>query len=148
MNASVLQEDCLIVRETLGERRFGSIDLPIAFGGSGSQILLAGRPAGPQAWIGMHEDQLFVQPADQAEVLHNGVPITRSTWLKPGDVVNLGAARLRIGDDGGLPAIEVDDGTTGNITAPPIITDQSRLHGASDEEAEPMTAVCSRGVRP
>jgi hypothetical protein len=141
LNASVLQEDCLIVREPLGERRFSSADLPIAFGGSGSQILLAGRPDGPQAWIGMHEDQLFVQPAEQAHVLHNGLPITRSTWLKPGDVVNLGAARLRIGDDAGLAAIEVDDGSTGNITAPPIITDETRLRGASEDEAEPIAAV-------
>ncbi|MFL6578613.1 MAG: PEGA domain-containing protein [Povalibacter sp.] len=141
MNASVLQEDCLVVRESLGERRFGSVDLPIAFGGSDSQILLAGQPAGPKAWIGVHEDQLFVQPAEQANVLHNGLPITRSTWLKPGDVVNVGTARLRVGEEDGLPAIEVDDGSSGNITAPPIITDQSRLHGASEDEAEPIAAV-------
>ena len=37
--------------------------------------------------------------ADGAEVLHNGVRVQRSTWLRSGDVVNLGAARLRIADN-------------------------------------------------
>src|SRR5437868_11893948 len=114
-----LREDLLSVRDPLGERRFAAADFPLAVGGSGSVIVLAGRPAGTQAWIGVHEDQLFVQPADGKDVLHNGLRVTRSTWLKPGDVVNLGAARLRVTERDGERLIEVDDGSTGNITAPP-----------------------------
>ncbi len=146
MNASALQEDLLIVRESLGARHFGSVDFPLAVGGAGSQILLAGQPPGPQAWIGMHEEQLFVQPAEGASVLHNGIPISRSTWLKSGDVVNLGLARLRVGEEDGLRSIEVDDGSGGNLTAPPIITDEMRLRGASDDEAEPIAAVRFRAT--
>ncbi len=146
MNATALQEEFLIVREPLGERRFASADFPIAFGGAGSLVVLAGRPAGAEAWIGVHEDQLFVQPADGAEVLHNGLRITRSTWLRSGDVVNLGAARLRIVEDDGQRCIEVDDGSRGNITAPPIITADMRLRGENEGEAEPIAAVRFRAT--
>lgn len=141
MNASALPEEFVVVREALGERRFGSVDFPIGFGGSGSAVVLAGRPAMVEAWIGVHEDQLFVQPGEGANVLHNGVPITQSSWLKGGDVINLGAARLRIHEHEGLRTIEVDDGSAGNITAPPIITADMRLRGAGEEDAEPIAAV-------
>lgn len=131
----------LIVREALGERRFAAAEFPIAIGGAGSTIAMVGRPEGPEAYIGVHEEQLFVQPADGAEVLHNGVRVRRSTWLREGDVVNFGTARVRIGRDGEQRVLEVDDGSTGNITAPPIITDSSRLHGESDAESERIDAI-------
>ena len=86
----------LIVREALGERRFTATDFPIAVGGQGSAIVMAGRPEGAEAYLGMHEDQLFVQPTDGAEVLYNGVRVQNSTWLRSGDVINFGAARLRL----------------------------------------------------
>ncbi len=60
-----------------------------------------------------------MQPADGAEVLHNGVRVQNSTWLRSGDVVNLGAARLRIAENDSERIVEVDDGSSGNITAPP-----------------------------
>jgi len=131
----------LVVRESLGERRFTATDFPIAVGGTGSAIVMAGRPPGPEAFIGMHEDQLFVQPADGAEVLHNGVRVQRSTWLRAGDVVNLGAARLRIAANDDERVVEVDDGSSGNITAPPIIPESARLHGLSEGDAERIEAI-------
>ena len=84
----------LLVRESLGERRFAATDFPIAVGGAGSAIVMAGRPPGPEAYLGLHEDQLFVQPAYGAEVLHNGVRVQRSTWLRSGDVVVPSAQRV------------------------------------------------------
>ncbi|HWK73743.1 MAG TPA: hypothetical protein VNQ81_05695, partial [Povalibacter sp.] len=143
---SALSGEVLVVRESLGERRFGVADFPLAFGGAGSLIVLAGRPEGVQAWIGSHEDQLFVQPAEGAEVLHNGVRVTRSTWLKPGDVINLGAARLRVVEEYDQRVVEVDDGSSGNITAPPIISESARVRGESDGEAEPLAAVRFRAT--
>ncbi len=131
----------LIVREALGERRFGASELPLAFGGAGSTVVVAGRPDGAEAYLGIHEDQLFVQPADGAHVLHNGEWIRRSTWLKGGDVINLGNARLRIVQEPDRHLIEVEDGAQGNITAPPIVATGARLQGASDDEAEPIAAV-------
>jgi formylglycine-generating enzyme required for sulfatase activity len=131
----------LVVRESLGERRFAAEDFPIAVGGTGSVIVMSGRPAGAEAYIGLHEDQLFVQPADGAEVLHNGVRVQSSTWLRSGDVVNLGAARLRIAERADGRVVVVEDGSTGNITAPPIITASARLQGQSDGEAERIEAI-------
>ncbi len=131
----------LVVRESLGERRFAAADFPIAVGGAGSVIVMAGRPPGAEAYLGLHEDQLFVQPADGAEVLHNGMPVQSSTWLRSGDVVNLGTARLRIADSDSERVVEVDDGSGGNITAPPIIPASARLQGQSDSDAERIEAI-------
>jgi formylglycine-generating enzyme required for sulfatase activity len=131
----------LIVREALGERRFAATEFPIAVGGTGSVIVMSGRPAGTEAYLGLHEDQLFVQPADGAEVLYNGIRVQSSTWLRPGDVVNLGAARLRIAQNDAERVVEVDDGSSGNITAPPIITASARLQGQSDGDAERIDAI-------
>lgn len=141
----------LVVRESLGERRFAATEFPIAVGGAGSVIVMSGRPAGAEAYIGMHEDQLFVQPADGAEVLHNGVPVQSSTWLRSGDVVSLGSARLRIAESDSERVVEVDDGSGGNITAPPIIPASARLHGQSDGDAERIEAIrfrASEAVKP
>jgi formylglycine-generating enzyme required for sulfatase activity len=141
----------LVVRESLGERRFAAAEFPIAVGGTGSAIVMAGRPPGAEAYIGLHEDQLFVQPADGAEVLHNGVPVRSSTWLRSGDVVNLGAARLRIEEKDSERVVEVDDGSAGNITAPPILPASARLHGQSDADAERIEAIrfrASEAVKP
>src|SRR5690606_8412357 len=88
---------------------------------------------GAEAYLGLHEDQLFVQPADGAEVLHNGVPVQSSTWLRSGDVINFGAARLRLQQRNDQHIVEVDDGSSGNITAPPIIEPSSRLHGGEGD---------------
>lgn len=124
----------LIVREALGERRFTATDFPIAVGGQGSAIVMAGRPEGAEAYLGLHEDQLFVQPADGVEVLHNGVPVQNSTWLRSGDVINFGAARLRLlAQRDNQRVVEVDDGSSGNITAPPIIEASSRLQGGEGD---------------
>lgn len=140
MSAQSLRE-ALVVREALGERRFAVDDFPIAVGGPGSVIVLAGRPEGTEAYLGWHEDQLFVQPAEGARVLHNGVPVESSTWLRSGDVINFGAARLRLQQRDDQHIVEVDDGSTGNITAPPIIEPTSRLQGASEGDAERIDAI-------
>jgi formylglycine-generating enzyme required for sulfatase activity len=138
--SELILREALVLREALGERRFSASDLPLTVGGAGSAIVLAGRPEGPEAYLGMHEDQLFVQPADAASVLHNGLPIANSTWLKGGDVVNFGAARLRIAQERDGLIVEVDDGAQGNITAPPIIT-ASHVQGATSDDAEPIAAI-------
>ncbi|HVF17431.1 MAG TPA: PEGA domain-containing protein, partial [Steroidobacteraceae bacterium] len=138
----------LILREALGERRFAAADLPLTVGGVGSLVVLAGRPEGAEAFLGVHEEQLFVQPAEGATVLHNGLPIARSTWLKGGDVVNFGAARLRVIENYGEHIVEVDDGAQGNITAPPIITADARVQGGGDDEAELISAVRFRAPQP
>jgi formylglycine-generating enzyme required for sulfatase activity len=126
----------LLLREALGERRFATENFPIAVGGEGSTVVLAGRPPGPEAYLGLHEGQLFVQPAEGAQVLHNGEPVPRSTWLRVGDVVNLGAARLRVAQNDDVHVVEVEDGASGNITAPPVVIPGQRLRGETEGEAQ------------
>jgi formylglycine-generating enzyme required for sulfatase activity len=138
--------EALVVREALGERRFAVDDFPIAIGGPGSVIVMAGRPEGPEAYLGWHEDQLFVQPAEGAQVLHNGVPVQSSTWLRSGDVINFGAARLRLQQHDDQHVVEVDDGSEGNITAPPIIEPTSRVEGSTEGEAERIDAIRFRAT--
>ena len=75
----------LLLREPLGERRFAITDFPIAVGGQGSTVVMAGRPPGAEAYLGLHEDQLFVQPVDDAEVLHNGLRVQNSTGEEFGE---------------------------------------------------------------
>ncbi|AMN45672.1 hypothetical protein ACG33_00830 [Steroidobacter denitrificans] len=135
----------LIVREALGERRFATADFPISVGGPGSTILVGGCLPGVHAYIGLHEEQLFVQPAEDAEVLLNGLRLTSSSWLRSGDVVNLGPSRLciarqdgRFGEDF---VARVDDGSSGNITAPPIIAAGAGIHGENDGESERIDIV-------
>jgi len=135
----------LVVRETQGERRFEAADFPISVGGAGSAIVMSGQPPGTQAHLGLHEQELFLQPAEQAQVLHNGLRISSSTWLHHGDVVNFGQGRLRIsraepasGDDF---IVQVDDGSSGNITAPPIIATRAGVKGGSAGEAERIDVV-------
>jgi formylglycine-generating enzyme required for sulfatase activity len=131
----------LVLREPLGERRFAITDFPIAVGGQGSTVVMAGRPPGAEAYLGLHEDQLFVQPADGAEVLHNGVRVRNSTWLRSGDVVNFGNARIRVASNDDDYVLELDDGSRGNITAPPIITQTGGLSGSTDADAERIDAI-------
>lgn len=134
----------LIVREALGERRFAPTDFPLAVGGAGSAIVLRGRPAGAEAHIGLHEDQLFIQPAEGAQVLHNGVRIARSTWLNGGDVVNFGSARLKLAHGEEQPVLEVEDGSEANITEPPVISEAARVRGQSEGEAEQIDVISFR----
>jgi formylglycine-generating enzyme required for sulfatase activity len=131
----------LIVLEPLGERRITAAELPLAIGGAGSAIVMAGRPDGPEAYLGLHEDQLFIQPVDGAAILHNGLRVQRSTWLRGGDVVNFGNARIRISNRGDQRVLEVEDGSSGNITAPPIIPARAQISGESDAESERIDAV-------
>lgn len=136
----------LVIKESLGERRIPVADLPLAVGGAGSAVVLSGRPEGVEAYIGVHEEQLFIQPANGAEVLHNGVRVRRSTWLRPGDVVNFGLARIRVAQQGADRVLLVEDGSSGNITAPPILPDDPHLSGETDGESERIDAVQFRAT--
>ena len=111
----------LRLSDSLGERSIERADLPLAIGGAGCAVALAGAPAGPVAWLGLHDDALFLQPVAPGQVLHNGAPAESSTWLHAGDVITVGSAVLRLRNVDGVRTLSVEDGGTGNITAPPVI---------------------------
>jgi formylglycine-generating enzyme required for sulfatase activity len=132
-----------ILREALGERRIELSQFPLSIGGPGNAIVIAELGESPQAHLGLHEDQLFVQPVDGAAVLHNGEQIQRSTWLHSGDVINFGPSRVRVSRSGEDRVLTVEDGAEGNITIPPVLP--PRIHGGVDAESEHVDAVRFRG---
>jgi len=109
----------LTLREPLGERLLGPGDFPVSLGGAGAGVTLPAAQ-GPLAWLGLHDGQLFVQPAGDADgVLHNGTPLAGSVWLRNGDVLDVGAGRLKLRLDDGRRVLEVVAGGADNATAPP-----------------------------
>ncbi len=134
----------LIIREPLGERLLADRALPVSIGGAGSDIVLPASASGPLAWIGVQDGQLFLQPASaEAVVLHNGARISGSTWLRTGDVLDVGGGRLRLRADGETRLLEVIAGAADNATAPPQVADTASVAGAGGED-QPIEAVAFR----
>jgi formylglycine-generating enzyme required for sulfatase activity len=135
----------LIVREPLGERSFAAGDFPLSIGGEGSDVLVPTRSPGPLAWIADHDGQVFVQPSgDEAVVLHNGSRISGSTWLRGGDVLDVGGGRLKLRVDDGRRVLDLLAGGVGNVTAPPVAAPSASVSGEGADEGERIDAVAFR----
>ena len=134
----------LILREPLGERLLGPGDFPVSVGGAGANVTLP-APPGPLAWIGLHDGQLFVQPAGEASgVLHNGTPLTGSVWLRYGDVLDAGRGRLKLRLENGRRVLEALAGAADNATAPPAPDAAATLAGTGAAEDERIEAIAFR----
>ena len=132
----------LTLREPLGERLLAAGDFPLSVGGTGAVVVVPAPVPGALAWIGLQEGQLFVQPAhDEAPVLHNGARIAGSTWLRGGDVLDVGGGRLKLRFVDGSRILEVVAGGADNVTAPPVIADAASIAGAGAREDEPIEPV-------
>lgn len=83
-----------IVEDARGVRRPERETFPLSVGGPECAVELPGA-SGTAAWLGLSGDELFVQAGD-AEVTCNGLPVRASQWLRPGDVLRVGSARLAI----------------------------------------------------
>jgi formylglycine-generating enzyme required for sulfatase activity len=135
----------LILREPLGERSFTAAEFPLSVGGAGSDIVVPARSPGPLAWIARQDGQLFVQPAgEDAAVLHNGSRIAGSTWLRGGDVVDVGGGRLKLRIDEHMRVLDLMSGGADNATAPPVATDSGSVAGEGAGEGEHIDAVAFR----
>jgi hypothetical protein len=136
----------LTLREPLGDRAITATDFPLSIGGTGSAITVRSPAAGPAAWLALHDDQLYVQPAalDGVRVLHNGAQIAGSTWLHNGDVLDVAGGRLRLRIDAGRPLLEVLDGGADNVTAPPVVAVTGSFAGSGAEEDERIDPVAFR----
>jgi formylglycine-generating enzyme required for sulfatase activity len=135
----------LLIRDPLGERALSAADFPLSVGGPGNTIALASLPAAPGAWIALHDGQLFLQPAEGgARLLCNGLAVTRSTWLRDGDVVDAGTGRLRIQLRGDARVVAVEDGSAGNLTLPPEPASVEVVSGGGADDNETIEAVVFR----
>lgn len=88
------------------ERRdLDASDLPLGIGVSedGSSVLEPTPGIVPVAWIGTTGDRFYLHPVKEAErVLLNDAPLVRSTWLKPGDAIQIGKETVSIGLESGV----------------------------------------------
>ncbi len=134
----------LILREPLGERLLGPGDFPVSLGGAGAAVTLPAAP-GPLAWLGLHDGQLFIQPAgDASGVLHNGTPLAGSVWLRNGDVLDVGRGRLKLRLEDGRRVLEVLAGAADNATAPPAPDSAATLGGLGAADDERIEAIAFR----
>lgn len=132
----------LTLREPLGERLLEACDFPLSIGGTGAVVIVPAPSTGPLAWIGLQDGQLFVQPEQEAAaVLLNGARITGSSWLRGGDVLDIGGGRLKLRLEGGRRVLEVVAGGADNATAPPVVEGAASIGGTGagqDERIEPV----------
>lgn len=135
----------LILRDPLGERALTAADFPVSLGGPGHTVVLPGADPGTLAWIALHDGQLFLQPVEgSAAPLCNGLPVTRPTWLREGDVIDAARGRVRVGARDGTRLLEVEDGSGGNMTVPPEAPLVPIVTGGDDASEERITTVAFR----
>ena len=138
----------LILRDPLGERPIAAGDFPLSVGGPGHTIVLGGLAPEPAAWIALHDGQLFLQPAATATptLRCNGAPVTRSTWLREGDVIDLAQGRLRLGLLQGTRVLDIEDGSGGNLTLPPAAPATLVRGGSDGDDEESVVPITFRRV--
>lgn len=133
----------LVLRDPLGERALTAADFPVSLGGAGRTVVLPGAGDRTLAWIALHDGRLFLQPAEGnvEPPLVNGAPLTRAAWLREDDVVDVARGRLRVSTRDGVPLVDVDDGSGGNLTVPPEAPPAPVFSGGDgDEDAEERIA--------
>ena len=136
----------LILRDPLGERPLAATDFPVSIGGPGRTIVLPGAATATLAWIALHDGQLYLQPeAGTTDApLCNGAPVTRATWLRAGDVVDIARGRLRVATEDARRVLIVEDGSGGNLTVPPEAPLAATVSGGGEEDDERVEAVAFR----
>ncbi len=134
----------LEISDSLGKRAVERADFPLSLGGPGGAIVVGHSADEPVAWLGLEDDALFLQPTSADSLLHNGIPVQGSTWLHAGDVISVGTVLMRLSNSDGVRRLDVDDGASGNVTAPPVIERGALLSGNTAEGLEPVVSMTYR----
>src|SRR6185369_16044288 len=137
----------LLITDSLGQRRVERDDFPLALGGPGCAVVVDPSATAPLAWMGLNEDALFVQSASGGNLLHNGAPLHGSVWLNAGDVLTAGPVVLRLSNRDGERCLDVQDGGTGNITAPPVLDREALVSGTTEGAMEPVVSLKYQSAR-
>ena len=140
----------LRVEEGGRARTLAASDFPVPLGGPGSVVPVAAS-AGPLAWLGMADGEVFVQPAPGGAVLCNGVRLSASHWLCDGDVLRLEATRVEVRLRADAVHLVVEPLADSNPTEPPVVLvpppRDERLEGATGE-GPAITPSATRRGRP
>ena len=89
-------------------------------GGPGSVVPVPSS-AGPLAWLGLADGEVFVQPTPGAVVQCNGVRLAASHWLRDGDVLRLGPVRVEVRQGGDGTRLVIETLGEANPTEPPVV---------------------------
>ncbi|MFQ5701391.1 MAG: PEGA domain-containing protein [Acidobacteriota bacterium] len=127
----------ITIRDVRGERQVGPDELPLSLGGEASTIVLPGTgPGEPLAWVGMSEQDLFLQVGDRDEpVSCNGVPVATSQWLRDGDTLRLGGAAVTVAIDSDGIRLSVEARADEQPTPTPIEVATVAPPGSGDQTA-------------
>jgi formylglycine-generating enzyme required for sulfatase activity len=92
-------------------------------GGPSSSLSLPGLETGPaRAYIGLSDGEAFLQPADKDRpVVCNGSSLRSSQWLRHGDLVDLGGAKLAVEADGDRLLLRVRSGVVEGGAEIPVL---------------------------
>jgi formylglycine-generating enzyme required for sulfatase activity len=131
----------LQIRDSLGTRRVERSDFPLAVGGRGCALPMDSTASEALAWLGLHDEGLFLQPTTAGALLYNGAPLQQSAWLHTGDVVTLANSSLRLLIESGVRTLVMEDGGAGNATAPPVSTVRQLTAGATAADIEPLQRI-------
>jgi formylglycine-generating enzyme required for sulfatase activity len=131
----------VLIRDALGSRRVERADFPLALGGRGCALPMDSSATEPLAWLGLHDEGLFLQPTAPGALLHNGQPLQQSAWLHAGDVVTIGNSSLRMLIETGVRTLIIENSGVGNATAPPAAAASKSVTGDTAPAIEPLQRV-------
>ena len=107
------------ILDSRGSAQYTDTDLPLAIGsGSGAHILLQ-EGNDVEAYIGLSQGYLFIQPAEESAIYHNDNHIDVSTWIKSGDTSMIGSSLLQYIVSGDLVEIRVSRVDDHKVLLPP-----------------------------
>ena len=112
-------------------------------GGPGSPVPVAGS-AGPLAWLGLADGEVFVQPSPGAAVLCNGTRLSASHWLRDGDTLRLGPTRVEVSLREDVVRLAVEALAEESPTEPPVVL----VPPPRDERLSPGDVPVGEPIRP
>jgi formylglycine-generating enzyme required for sulfatase activity len=134
-----LSFDHLFIRDVEGERRVDAGELPLRVGtGTDCQLRLPGPGGGPVMLLDLLDGAPFVQPFGRDDAMQiNGEPLTTSTRLSDGDVLQFYGSRISVSTADDRLTLEVRLEDSAYVTAPPELPDST---AQAEEEAIAPTA--------
>ena len=137
-------KDAVYIDGAGGRRRVGPDDFPLPLGGTldGAVDLAGIAPGVTVAWLGLAEDELFLQSGEGTQsVLCNGSPVAASQWLRHGDVIRIGETRIDVRHDDEGVHLVVEHQSRDEVTEPPEIRPLADPAADGDVETTVVSAV-------
>lgn len=121
--------DSIIVRDTAGDQRYSSDQLPLKLGtGISCEIRIPGPGHAPIALLDELDGEPFIQPVDRAGALSvNGAALTTAKKLSIGDQLEFFGTRISIVEESAAMVLQIELEGSAYITRPPQTADAGSL---------------------